>query len=595
MEQKTLYPFRRNRYYPGKLLTSTDFQVEQNYTNNKRQFLNQFIFGTGIVCGLSVINLDDFSIMIESGVAIDGMGREIIVDSTVVKKLSTIEGFSDLNSDRVALCLKYREDETQPVYTVQKETIGQEFENNHVSEGYRLYLADTEFLQPSYEIENEFYTVATLYQGDSYKVDIIMPAVISCGNLVKLLVQIKCIVPTEKDFNLQAVLQMPSFTTQEGLNLLKIKTGNIHIEVGETYKSEYWVSAQKQENNSATIIARAEDVFIIENGQERMGQTGCQLRTAIKSVSPSALITNEIGRASLEMRQMGASKDYIKLAEFNLVRTENSYVIEEVFDGEIKKYIPLPAEDRIREEYSSFYRDAVTNSSNIQTKSDAIEPAQTSHRELLYASGICEIPLNADGKKEMIFYSDEILHGLGRGNVRVDIGLHYLKYDQTILANGRCTIYGEAELFHEEEELPIVHASTAVKMLNDKGSFVVALKLLKDTEVAIAELTWSAVKLPRADGLDYLDERTNRSIVAETATVSLKPTESHFFNIRFVNMEQCSLRYAITEENGGEITRDGVYTAPAKEGIYEIKITCTESPVICTYVYVVVQKRHDSQ
>ena len=115
MENRQLLPFERNRYYVGKLLTSADFQAEQTYFNNKRRFLNHLMFGAGIICGLSVYSLDDLSIMVESGAAIDGLGREIVVENSVVRKLSAIEGFDSLSSERAALCLRYREEAVHPV------------------------------------------------------------------------------------------------------------------------------------------------------------------------------------------------------------------------------------------------------------------------------------------------------------------------------------------------------------------------------------------------------------------------------------------------------------------------------------------------
>ena len=92
MPNSQLYPFERNRYYPGKMLTTADFQAEQSYHIDKLRFMNSLMFGSGIVCGCGVFNLDDLSILIESGVVIDGTGREIIIDSSVVKKLSTVKG-----------------------------------------------------------------------------------------------------------------------------------------------------------------------------------------------------------------------------------------------------------------------------------------------------------------------------------------------------------------------------------------------------------------------------------------------------------------------------------------------------------------------
>ena len=120
LNNKQLFPFERNRYYVGKLLTSADFQAEQTYEGNKRRFLNEMLFGAGIVCGLGVYALDDVSLMVESGVALDSLGRELVLDSSIVRKLSMIEGFEQLESDRACLCLRYQETPEQPVYTVNR-------------------------------------------------------------------------------------------------------------------------------------------------------------------------------------------------------------------------------------------------------------------------------------------------------------------------------------------------------------------------------------------------------------------------------------------------------------------------------------------
>ena len=48
--------------------------------------------------------------------------------------------------------------------------------------------------------------------------------------------------------------------------------------------------------------------------------------------------------------------------------------------------------------------------------------------------------------------------------------------------------------------------------------------------------------------------------------------------------------YELTEENSGEISKDGIYTAPAREGIYEIYIRCERYPAIGTYAYAAVRK-----
>ena len=46
-----------------------------------------------MVCGLNVVPIDDMTISVEPGLALDFSGREIVVDTPAVKKLSMIDGF----------------------------------------------------------------------------------------------------------------------------------------------------------------------------------------------------------------------------------------------------------------------------------------------------------------------------------------------------------------------------------------------------------------------------------------------------------------------------------------------------------------------
>jgi len=79
--------FVRNRFFYGKLMDVLHFDMEQNYFNAKRWLLNRLVLGYGVVCGLDLkIGADNASVIVQSGVAIDKWGREIVVpkDSTAV-------------------------------------------------------------------------------------------------------------------------------------------------------------------------------------------------------------------------------------------------------------------------------------------------------------------------------------------------------------------------------------------------------------------------------------------------------------------------------------------------------------------------------
>lgn len=69
---------RRNKYFYGKRLDVQHFQMEQDYGKLKQWLLNRLTLGKGVLCGLDV-SLSDGRVCVEPGVAIDGLGREIIV------------------------------------------------------------------------------------------------------------------------------------------------------------------------------------------------------------------------------------------------------------------------------------------------------------------------------------------------------------------------------------------------------------------------------------------------------------------------------------------------------------------------------------
>ncbi|MBR4983757.1 MAG: hypothetical protein IKY94_14525, partial [Lachnospiraceae bacterium] len=113
----------------------------------------------------------------------------------------------------------------------------------------------------------------------------------------------------------------------------------------------------------------------------------------------------------------------------------------------------------------------------------------------------------------------------------------------------------------------------------------------EETDCLMLSYRWVAVKFANNDILDIEEKVDKQWIEAETPTVVLGTRESYYFGVKFHEMDKCSISYQVTEEDGGEISVDGVYTAPNKEGVFEIMITCMEHPQICTYAYAIVKKK----
>lgn len=592
-----LYPFERNRYYAGKMLTTADFKAEQSYHIGKQKFLNTLMYGAGVVCGMGVFNLDDLSVLIESGAAVDGDGNMIIVDSSVVKKLSAIDGYDRLRSNEAALCIKYEEKDVHSVYSVNRTEKDGEFEYNRVSEGYHLYLEDYNDLPGQIDVDSEFLTTGTLLETEDFKVDLVLPSFACKGSNYRILVKVSKLSNSNVRLNLHTRMQTPSFTTPTDEHEFDIDLTDIYLAKGEIYSKEYWVKAAMADGADTNILVKAgtAEAYVEDNAVSV--NDSLSLKILLENTKPRTLINREIGRLSLEMKEMGAAPDFIVLAKLKLVKADSAYVIDEIIERDVKYYIPTPAKEELRAEYlDCFVKKAEILKDETGIGGNRFETEKTTRGEQRFsdspivATGTLEIPLGDNAKRGEVYYSGEKMHGLGPGNVFVSVGLEAVSDDESLGANAKNTIYGNADLFDNGKKAAI-KAETAVKVLNDKGSFLVAAKLEDNVDVLILTYRWVAIKFPAGEDMSLSEKYKGKSIVADNPTVVLGPKESHFFGVKYQNLENVSISYELTEERSGEITPDGVYTAPSKEGVYEIKIYCTDMPYICTYAYAIVKKK----
>lgn len=593
MNNNRLLPFSRNRYYKGKMLTSVDFEAEQSYMNDKRRFLNAMVTGSGIVCGLNVVSLDDQSLLIESGMAIDETGREIVVENSVVKKLSTIIGFEELKTNDVCLCIRYAETETQPVYAINRQDSEKEYENNRIEEGYELFLKDLESLEEDYEPETEFYTGGTLLENKDYKVQLKLPSYICAGQYVKIDLQVEKLSDDKANLYYEGVIQTPALSTMEGGQELSLRLENISLNKGQRIVREYWMLAQSEETPDTSIMFKAGSGKALINGVEQpiISQLNCKI--VIVDETTAHLSARQTGNVNIELRGMRSSSDRIRLANLTIVKTGAAYLIETVDEKNVKNYVPTMRDAWKRLEYSSYFSKRLPmyegNTPSASVGKTDITKGNSSVNMPRLETGIVEIPIGENAKKGDICYSGEIMHGLGAGNVYIEVGYEYLEDNAVSQNPTKTTIYGNPQLF--EKDRINVAAETAVKVLNDKGSFVVAVKLLQNVRMLVLTYRWVAIRYDSENLQEEIETTTNQSISAVTPTIVLGSKESYFFQVKYNNMKACSISYELTESSSGEITSDGIYTAPSKEGVYEIKIFCTDKPLICTYAYAIVKKK----
>ncbi len=589
MKNIKLLPFERNRYFTGKMLTSADFAAEQRYINNKRRFINNMMFGAGIVSGMSVECQDEKNIRIDSGVAIDGYGREIVIPEAQIKKLSAIDGFEETQSDSVCIYAAYDEENIQPVYSASKKSKEDEYENNRTREGYRIYVKDD--IEDELEIidQSEFLLQRELFANDDVKLVMQMPSVVCIGKSVK--VRIKLIKLSEENVNIsyKAVLQFPSFISENGGHEQEIIFDNIKLDKAEYISDEIWLKSEDIRSTDTSIMLKRESVECTINDINVSADDNIIFLIRCIYDEPRHLVDSHIGKKNIDERVMTYKYSDICLARVKLNRLSNSYEIVNVVEDGIKDYIETPADEKEREEYISFFRE--NEKSSYQNNSDITLNSNNNRNDMSVSqnmtSGIVEIPIGRAVKKGEVFYSEEIIHGLGKGNVYVSLGHQMQEKYGGLNELTNTTVIGDGGIFADMSVT--ANLETAVKVLNDKGSFIAGVRAKKDMECTIVSYRWFAVNFTT----EYKSEAVNAQdcrIIAETPTVVLKPQESYFFNVRFNNMEPKQLGYELTEERSGHISVDGIYTAPNKEGVYEIRIYCLNDPSICTYAYAIVKR-----
>lgn len=178
-----LFPFEKNRYFPHKRMRSADFSRELAYMDHKFQFLGRWIFGTGPACGLEVQRLDSDSLLISPGMAVDDLGRCIIVDEPAICRIRTLPGFDDLNGETALLWLSYREELKDPVTVAGEQEEQQEY--TVCAERYTFALSDMSFLPPD-AVDASLYSRSMIFEDETLHIEQVIPRVLSAQHPSKI-------------------------------------------------------------------------------------------------------------------------------------------------------------------------------------------------------------------------------------------------------------------------------------------------------------------------------------------------------------------------------------------------------------------------
>ncbi|MDE7360423.1 MAG: hypothetical protein K2N38_00640 [Oscillospiraceae bacterium] len=548
-----LRALERNRFFYGKLLTAEDFIVEQNYFNTKMRLLNSLLFGSGVIAGLNVIKTDERSVAINSGIALDHAGREIIVPEPMIVKINELDGYDGFireNADYTCayLCIEYNETRTQPIHSIARSALDDENEGpeyNRITEGFSLYITAKAPEGNPCESEDRA-LVRKAVVSDVIDVSVVFPRVVRAGEEFVFETNIDK-GNADNEIELEFDLKLEALTAADG-------SDTVHI----TYKSQ---TADLEKETVRTMlrsslsfadkgIIRIENVKAICN-KARLSAAAVYAETDIVADSSLAVINSLNSRN--EKRRFG-----LYLARLELYVSPQYFILESVKNLPFSQIIPSVPNLRAFQMRSEFAR---------AHRSESVEKAVQPSAQPLVNSGYIGVEIPEKAKKGMIFRSAEIPHGLGTGIVFINVGI----------SDGSGIVFESSSVVNRD-------FSYGASVDKDTGTFSVSVRLNRDHEKDTLNFCWLASRLPEKTVCRKLEIYPSVHYAGRYETVQF--TVSHPDGGIWRNGE---LEWSVTPDDGGLITQSGTFTAFDKAGFYEISVRCPAEPGLTASAFLVVK------
>lgn len=569
MKNTQLYPFERNKYYYGMLLSVEDFNAEQRYMNDKRRLLNRLVHGIGVVCGLNVVRLDDQTVSVESGMALDNTGREIVVDVPVTKKLSMINGYDSAMSSGsnayVYLCLEYSEGERGAAYSI----AGGDGKapNGRIREDYNLYLTSAEPEDGIDRVRNLCEQTVTVYSSDKLCIRHITPRYVNPMMPFELRIEIETFTKQFAAFSYD--VQLVCINSEENSSsVLPVRFNEMLFDKTGKYTLVYKLRSTNVSDVTATLKADPAAFTLSFDKQSAPGSiSGTNSVEVITGSVEDAVIRAGYGR-DMDSLLRSTLGHRLYLARIDLINAGGTAIIENVRSVPFGQYVAsgvlLSALQKLGGKSSD------SSGEPASPKAPAAGP-KASEKDV--ASGVCRIDLSSGSLKNKVFYSEEITHGLGLGSVTVYLGIN---------TPDKKTVYGDAQIF--KENCPQV--TLAAKTDPSRGSFVIGAMTQSTVLDDFVDVKWTAIR----DVDEAVNEKSSMRIMIKPNSLIIRPRENRYLEAVCSNMTNKTVRWSVIPASGGSIDQNGLYTAPVTEGVYEVVAQSAAYPEIKASIMVIVRE-----
>jgi len=547
MNRARYVPFERNRYFYGKLLTVRDFMSEQTYNSDKHRLSNRLLFGSGVVSGLQVVAVDDKSISMETGVALDKLGREIVVASPVTIKLSNVDGFTNNDyAKNVYLCIAYDEKGKEPVHTVAGGVGASEevSEHNRILESYRIFVTEQAPKPQQFEYDYLIQDTWSWYDDGQVRIYQQLPRYVEYGQTFELKLVIEKTLQTSP-ISFQYELELEHADVIDGLVDDKVvfseptEANSTRYEKIITLRAHEADGDEKSKHIQLTSVSGSSKLVIGERLLYELSQP--KQTVQISKESAADRILHAYFARPLDQAMEAPSDPCIYIAQINLLQMGASYVIDKVIQQPFHDYVVNPTllyKMLLASNLSTTIHSKPVEQEEISEVDNHIIPFPTIEEEFArllppqieeideqqVITGVVEISIEPEKKlkwyhrKQRRFISEEIEHGFdaqlpvlltlalsdedGQSNIPVP---EMWKRSDTI-------VVGDKDVFKGSEyELNFPKVSLAHIQYPSKGSFRIGVKVHQKTERLRLRVRWWAVKAVEEEAVGLAAEAIEQS------------------------------------------------------------------------------------
>ena len=582
-----IYPFSKNRYFKKKRMRAVDFERDQAFADRKLSFLNHWVFGSGVAFGLGVQRIDSDSLLVEPGLAVDAQGRYLIVDEPTICRIRALEGFDAVRGEKALLWLSYREELSDPMFVADDE--GQSTQYAVAKERFALSLGE-EAMLPLSAPERVLFSEQVLFEDDELRIVQNIPRVLSADCPFQLRLYFQCFSLEPLELELRYAPNVPGFSGKDDSPL--VWEQHLRAEKGET---ELSLSLFPRQPAQVVRITLEESGFSLEKRGVRYG-----LKKAFREQFPVER-GNVVAALAKRVKALAPQELWddqplgVPIAGVRLIRYDDKVLLDDIIPLGARGQVSVPSlQDCLRRAAGRFQTAHEEDGPGVAEKQQTAqekavkETPGAAARQM--ATGMVRLNAGAHIKAGSILTSEEITHGLGPGTVYVEFGIEHSYPVANSERNRTDLLLGDVSLFEQASGTYEQNFDRGVRVHPDKGTFELAVRTGSDLRQSWICLRWFAWK----GGGDVRTEEPDGVLSGLVPDViHVKPGASVAFTPVFTGGGTCPCDFYVDGKRNGVITRDGVYTAPDREGLCQVYAQVRGRPEARANAFIIVEAEEE--